>query len=293
MAATDRGAIGGPIGVRSGSNRMMMIEPITAGPISMVASLMPSGSTATARPSMNLMPTFCGSSCPASGSSTPPRRESCAIARTWFSRSAEEISRSPSICISSIGPRGRSAASAWRWWPLLRRGLSSVGRNPTLVQTPSIPNPPRYPYRSFNSIPTRRAAARMPSRIAVGGFQKFAACAYTNSGRSTRRRMIISTGRNTATPSLVTKPWIEHGMPSRNGITRTSAAWSLNHSTAGATSPTSRTHRAYSPPPCHPSVLSATHTVPRSEASSAAAVGASATGTTADGALRTPASSHS
>ena len=38
---------------------------------------------------------------------------------------------------------------------------------------------------------------------------------------ATSRRIEISTGRNAAVPSGRTSPWIEHGTPSRNGITRT------------------------------------------------------------------------
>jgi hypothetical protein len=44
--------------------------------------------------------------------------------------------------------------------------------------------------------------------------------AYTNWRRATSRSVTISTGRITAVPSGRTKPWIEHGTPSRNGITR-------------------------------------------------------------------------
>ena len=66
----------------------------------------------------------------------------------------------------------------------------------------------------------RRASSRICARSASGGSQVVPRPPYTKR-RSAPRRIASSTGRSTAVPSGSTIPWMLHGTPSRNGITRT------------------------------------------------------------------------
>ena len=75
-------------------------------------------------------------------------------------------------------------------------------------------------------------------------------------------------------PSGRTKPWIEHGTPSRNGITRTRSQRGAKKPNAAAWdgSPgSSRTQRTKLPPPLKPSRASPDHTAPSGPATSAVA----------------------
>ncbi len=89
-------------------------------------------------------------------------------------------------------------------------------------------------------------------------------------------------------------PWIEHGMPSRNGITRTEPAHWRRAVAALCAATSSRTQRTRSAPPCQPSVESAAHTVPlpRSSRAAAASSSGSEAATTSLGARVIPARSH-
>ena len=72
-------------------------------------------------------------------------------------------------------------------------------------------------------------------------------------------------------PSGSTKPWIEHGTPSRNGITRTRSHRGRKNASAAARSLGSRSQRTKLPPPLKPSRASPTSTVPSGPARSSVA----------------------
>ena len=65
-----------------------------------------------------------------------------------------------------------------------------------------------------------RARLRIASRSAAGGSQ-VVPCPPNTKRRPVPRRIASSTGRNTAVPSGSTRPWMLHGTPSTNGMTRT------------------------------------------------------------------------
>lgn len=109
------------------------------------------------------------------------------------------------------------------------------------------------------------------------------------------RSTTSSTGRNTATPSGRTNPWMLHGTPSRNGWTRILAETGTSAESAARASSSVTTQRTRSPPPFMPCEASADHTVPwpASRFSAAARSRSGSASTTRAGARLTPAASHS
>ena len=107
----------------------------------------------------------------------------------------------------------------------------------------------------------RRASSRIHARSASGGSQVVPRPPYTKR-RPAPRRIASSTGRSTAVPSGSTIPWMLHGTPSRNGITRTRSQRDPKKASAARASSSVSTRRTKSPPPLKPSRASPDHTTP-------------------------------
>ena len=146
--------------------------------------------------------------------------------------------------------------------PAPKRGLSSVGRKPSTVATPSSVKAPRKPTSARSCSPTRRAALahlladvvrRVPERGAPDVAQVVAASQrHQLDGPQRRRRRRAARCRGPTS-----------AMPSRNGITRTASQCGAER--RGRRRPPRRrrsTQRVSAAPPWKPSRASAAHTVP-------------------------------
>ena len=165
---------------------------------------------------------------PPTAPTNPIRRPRAAHASSSAARSHAASPATARYCTMSNGKIGQRPTRRSR----SRRpvaGCTRSRRNRRRPMMPSSVKQPRYSTVSRRCSPSRRAARASASRSAAAGSQNVAQPAYWSRSPVGRRRFTSSTGRNTATPSSVTKPCTLHEMPSTNGATRTRSQWSAKN----------------------------------------------------------------